>query len=124
MIMKNIGYHTRLYGDNTVKVTGGSFGGSVDMETANRIAKSHFTVVVKNSGTAVFVDKSGREVRLYLSVDVADTEIGKIAIKEWREARAKQEAENGARAEREEQEIEDIMANLSHEEIVRRLTNN
>lgn len=120
--MKNIGYHTRLYSDNTVKVIGGSFGGSVDMETVNRIAKSHFTVIVKNSGTAVFVDKSGREVRLYLSVDVADTEMGKIAIKEWREARAKQEAENEARIEHEEQEIEDIMANLSHEEIVRRLT--
>ena len=121
MIMKNIGYHTRLYADNTVKITGGSFGGSVDMETVNRIAKSHFTVVVKNSGTAVFVDKSGREVRLYLSVDVANTEIGKIAIKEWREARAKQEAENQSRIEHEEQEIEDMMANLSHEEIVRRL---
>ena len=119
--MKNIGYHTRLYADNTVKITGGSFGGSVDMETVNRIAKSHFTVVVKNSGTAVFVDKSGREVRLYLSVDVANTEIGKIAIKEWREARAKQEAENQSRIEHEEQEIEDMMANLSHEEIVRRL---
>lgn len=121
MIMKNVGYHTRLYADNTVKVIGGSFGGSVDMETANRIAKSQFTVVVKNSGTAVFVDKSDREVRLYLSVDVANTEIGKIAIKEWREARAKQEAENQSRIEHEEQEIEDMMANLSHEEIVRRL---
>ena len=120
--MKNIGYHTRLYSDNTVKVVGGSFGGNVDMETANRIAKSHFTVIVKNSGTAVFVDKGGREVKLYLSVDVADTEIGKIAIKEWREARAKQEAENETRTEHEEQEIEDIMASLSHEEIVRRLT--
>lgn len=119
--MKNVGYHTRLYADNTVKVIGGSFGGSVDMETANRIAKSQFTVVVKNSGTAVFVDKSDREVRLYLSVDVANTEIGKIAIKEWREARAKQEAENQSRIEHEEQEIEDMMANLSHEEIVRRL---
>lgn len=122
--MKNIGYHTRLYSDNAVKVVGGSFGGSIDMETVNRIAKSHFTVVVKNSATAVFVDKSGREVRLYLSVDVADTEIGKVAIKEWREARAKQDAENEAQIEREEQEIEDIMSNLSHEEIVRRLTSN
>lgn len=118
----NIGYHTRLYSDNTVKVCGGSFGGSIDMETVNRLVRVHCpSVVVKPSGTAVFVDREGREVRLYVSVDVDKTEIGKQAIKEWREAQIKAEEEAEFRREKEEAEIERLMRGLSHEEIVRRL---
>lgn len=119
---KNIGYHTRLYKDNTVKVTGGSFGGELSMDTANRLVSAHkFTVIVKPSGTPVFVDAKGREVRLYISVDASETDAGKAAIKEWRAEKAKLEEENERRAEREAEELDDLMNGLSHHEIVRRL---
>lgn len=78
---RNVGYHTRLYGQNSVKVTGGSFGGSMDIDTVNRLVKNHrFTVVVKPSGTPVFVDREGREVTLYFSIDPGATDVGKQAI--------------------------------------------
>jgi hypothetical protein len=95
-----IGYHTRLYGQNSVKVTGGAFGGSLDLETANRLVKHHFTVIVKQSGTPVFVDREGREVTLYITVDPGSTEAGKLAIaadRAERDNRAKIEDEKRAR---------------------------
>lgn len=118
----SIGYHTRLHSNNSVKVVGGSFGGSIDADTVARIVKSHFTVVVKNSGTCVFVDKQGREVSLYLSVDARETEAGKAALKSyneanrkaWKDAEAKERARNG--------EIDGLLSNLSYDEIVRRLS--
>lgn len=117
---KNISYHTRLDSNNTVKVVGGSFGGSIDMETVNRLTRL-FTVIVKNSGTPVFVDREGREVRLYLAVDVGSTEKGAQALKAWRAERAKQLEEEEAQLEREHGEIDQLMEGLSHEEVVRRL---
>ena len=119
--MKNISYHTRLDNNNTIKVVGGSFGGSIDMETVNRLVRSHFTIVVKNSGRPVFVDKQMREVSLYLSVDAGSTEQGTQVLKEWRAARAKQLEEEEDQAERNQEEIDQLTEGLSHEEIVRRL---
>ena len=87
--MKNIGYHTRLYSDNTKKIVGGSFGGSIDQQTVERLVKSHFTVVVKPSGTAVFVDRDGREVSLYFSIDASTTEKGREALVVYRKEKEK-----------------------------------
>ncbi|QBQ74447.1 hypothetical protein BcepSauron_067 [Burkholderia phage BcepSauron] len=119
--MRNISYHTRLYSDNTRKVVGGSFGGAIDADTVNRLVQSHFTVVVKNSGTPVFVDREGREVTLYLSVDPRSTEKGARALKEWRAELARQVAEDERRQADEQAEIDRLMSGLSHAEIVRRL---
>lgn len=119
---ENIGYHTRLYEDNTVKVIGGSFGGDLSIETANRLIHAHkFTVVVKPSGTPVFVDREGREVRLYLSVDVAKTEKGAATMKEWYAERYRKEEEARKREADEQEEIQDLMSTMTHEEIVSRL---
>ena len=122
--MPNIVYHTRLYGNHTVKVCGGSFGGSLDIETANRLVSAHFNVVVKNSSTAVFVDKEGREVSLYISVDASSTDKGIAAIKQWREEKYAMEALEAAERELHEGTINDLMDGLSYEEIVRRLSGN
>lgn len=119
--MRNIGYHTRLYSNNTCKVVGGSFGGAIDMETVNRLVNAQFSVVVKNSGTPVFVDREGREVTLYLSVDAGSSEKGALAMKAWRAECEKQEAEAETRRESEQQELDELMEGLSHEDIVRRL---
>ena len=62
---KSISYHTRQVGTDR-KVVGGSFGGNIDTETVDRLVNAHFTVKVKPSGHAVFVDKQEREVGLYL----------------------------------------------------------
>lgn len=97
---KNIGYHPRLDSDNRVKVVGGSFGGTIDMETVERLVKAHFTVIVKPSGRPVFVDKQGREVSLYISVDPAGTEAGRVALLDyWAERNRLEEAEREERAE-------------------------
>jgi hypothetical protein len=69
----------------------------------------------------VFVDKQGREVSVYVYVDPSDTSIGKLALSEWRTAwRARQEAAEKLELEQ-QQEVEALMSNLSHDEIVRRL---
>ena len=116
----NIGYHTRLYNDVGTKVCGGSFGGSIDMETVNRLMRL-FTVVVKPSGTPVFVDREGREVRLYITVDARETELGKKALAEWRKTKVQEEEERQEREEREAEEINALMRSLSHDEIISRL---
>lgn len=117
---RNIGYHTRLYADNTVKLTGGSFGGRIDQETVERLT-SLFTVIVKPSGTCVFVDRNGREVRLYLSVDAGETRIGKEAKAAWYRERAKMQEKQERREQLEAEELDNLMSGLDHSEIVRRL---
>lgn len=77
----SIGYHTRLDSNNTVRVTGGSFGGGINQETVERLVNAHFQVKILSSGRGVFVDRQGREVSLYLSVDPLSTEAGQIAQK-------------------------------------------
>ena len=83
--------------------------------------KSHFTVTVKPSGHAVFVDREGREVSLYLSVDAELTTKGMEAKKAWlTEKRLKEEAEERLE-ELQQEELDSLMSGLSHEEIIRRL---
>lgn len=95
----SIGYHTRLDSDNTTKVVGGSFGGAIDMETVERLVRAHFRVAAKSSGRLVFVDRSDREVTLYLRVAPEVTAAGQCLLAELREARAaKQREEDEARA--------------------------
>lgn len=117
---KNIGYHTRLYRDNAIKVVGGSFGGQIDAETVNRLTRL-FSVRILPSGQAVFVDQADREVRLYITVDPADTEKGKAAKKAWQIEQNRLEAEEEAQRKAEAAEIEELISGLSHNEIIRRL---
>jgi hypothetical protein len=118
---KNIGYHTRLVSDNKVKVCGGSFGGALDIETANRLVSAQFTVIVKHSGRAVFVDRAGREVSLYISVDPEATDKGKEAVTQGRVERRKRQAENEQREAKHQEQVEQLMSGLTNEEIIRRL---
>lgn len=117
---ENIGYHTRLYENSNVKVTGGSFGGRIDMETVNRLTR-FFDVVVKPSGTPVFVDKEGREVWLYLTVDPRTTEKGQQALAAWSKERERLQREEAERIEQQESELSDLVAKLGHDEVLRRL---
>lgn len=122
MNIKNIGYHTRLLSDNTVKVCGGSFGGALDLETANRLANAFFNVVVKPSGHPVFVDREGREVRLYITVDPAMTTKGIEAKRAWIAEKHRQDEEADYLHEAQQEELESAMSGLTHEEIIRRLS--
>lgn len=115
--MSKISYHTRLDADNKVKVSGGTFGGTVDYETVNRLAKAFFTVSIKPSGRAVFVDKEGREVNLYIKVDAETTSIGIEAKRVWRAEGHRQDYEDRLLRE----EIHSEMAKLTPEEVLRRL---
>lgn len=80
MAHKSIGYHTRSYLDTTKKLTGGSFGGEHDAETIQRLARNLFTCRVTPSGSVVFVDREGRDVWLYVTVDAAKTDMGREAL--------------------------------------------
>lgn len=114
---KNIGYHTRLYSDPSVKVVGGSFGGDISMETVERIVNAHFSVKIEESGHARFVDKNGREVYLYLSVDPLSTSKGKEAMTEyWKDRQRKEEEEKQKR-----EEIEAILDGMTSDEILAKL---
>lgn len=114
---KSIGYHTRKSGQDSVKLTGGSFGGAVDMETVNRLVKSHFTVKVKNSGHAVFVDREGREVSVYITVDASSTDAGKAALVEYRkEVEARQVVEQ-----EKERRVQELIDSMSSDEVIKRL---
>lgn len=114
---KSIGYHTRLSSDNTTKVCGGSFGGMVDQETIERLVNVHFEVVIKPSGRAVFVDRQGREVSLYLSVDPDTTTKGKDA----RVAHSKIKQDEQEKEDQLAEEIEDLLSTMSYEEILKKL---
>lgn len=114
---QSIGYHTRDGMNNTVKLTGGSFGGAIDMETVNRLVKSHFTVKVRNSGSPVFVDRQGREVSVYITIDPGNTDAGKAALAEDRRARAAlQSVEDDKR-----RQVENLLDGMSADEALQRL---
>lgn len=115
---KSIGYHTRLSTNNTVKICGGSFGGSLDLETVNRLVKHHFTVKAKPSGSLGFVDSEGREVSLYLSVDPEDTEAGILVRAELNRAKAE---ERHAEA-RKWQQIAELLDGMSVDEAIQKLS--
>lgn len=114
---KSICFHTRLDGNNTVKLTGGTFTGSFDMDTVNRLVSSNFTVQVGQSGRSVFVDKQGRKVTVYVSVDPTETEAGKLAISADRQRRAALQVLEDEKS----AEIEGLMSGMSHDEILKRL---
>lgn len=121
MRASNIGYHTRLISNNNTKVVGGSFGGAIDADTVERLTRNHFTVTVKPGGRTVFVDREGREVSLYLSVDPESTSVGALALQNYRTEKRRADLEASEQRAKEEREIEELMAGLSHAEIVERL---
>jgi hypothetical protein len=114
-------YHTRLQSDNTEKIVGGSFDGQFDADTVERLVKAFFTVTVKPSGHAVFVDRDGREVSLYVSVDACETSTGKKALAEWKAQAVRVEQERKALEDSQSAAVAEAMSGLSHIEILRRL---
>lgn len=120
--MERIGYHTRLYSDNTCKVSGGSFGGAMGGDTIERLVNNGYTVTIKPSGVPVFVDIKGREVMLYVTIDAGECSKGRAAIeKHSLEQRAAREARR-EKDEREQAAIESLMAGLTYDEIISRLS--
>lgn len=113
---KSIGYHTR--DSQGQKLTGGSFGGSIDLETVNRLVNTHFSVRVKPSGCPTFVSRTGQDVNLYISIDPDMTDKGKEALKAWREEERKREQLQ----EQKEKELQDILDSMTVEDAIFKLT--
>lgn len=104
----NIGWHIRRCSDG-VKTRGGSFGGDIDMETANRLVNVFLDAEVMPSGTVVLKDKkTGETVWLYLSIDARKTEKGKEALKQYNAGRLKKEKEEEERRARVMQALDDL----------------
>jgi len=116
-----VGYHTRLDADQSVKLTGGSFGGALSMETANRLVKSHFMVGITPTGRPVFVDEKGRLVSLYMRVDPAETDAGKAVLAAHRAEKRRRDERLAEEMERDREEIDDLMDGMTPAEIIRRL---
>lgn len=113
----DIGYHTRLWGNGS-KVEGGCFGGAFDLATVNRLVKAHFTVTVKPSGHAVFVDRKGREVSLYVRVDPETTDAGRAVLVYYR----KVEELTAKKEEEKREHIQDLVDSMDSDEAIKRLT--
>lgn len=115
---KSIVYHTR--GSMTgVRITGGSFSGSFDIDTVNRLLRAHkYTAIVKPSGHTVFVDSAGREVSLYLFVDPAETGIGNEAIVNHRAEMNRLQKLDEAK----ERRVNELIANMTTDELLERLS--
>jgi hypothetical protein len=119
--MTSVAYQTRLFGADSTKVMSGSFGGPLNIDTANRLISNHgYSAIVKPSGTLTLVDKAGREVWLYFRVDPAQTVVGNTARLADNELRRKAaEIEN-----RKREEVESLLDSMSADEALRRLTGN
>lgn len=108
---KNIGYQLRS--PNGEVVVAGSFGGQLDMETAERLVNAFLTVTILPSGTPVFFDKKGRQVRLLINVNPRETSIGKKALSEyWANLRKCEEA-----ASEERRALQDQLDGLTNDEL-------
>lgn len=119
--MKNsIGYQLREYGNDSNKLVGGSFGGSIDLETIDRLVGAHLDVITLPSGNLCFADKQGRKVTLKINVDPIFTAKGKAE----QAANDAKLAQAYAKAEELEQKANDLMRGLSWEEIIRKLEAN
>lgn len=119
----SLGYHTRLDKDQRVKVCGGGMmSGSLDITSVNNLVNSQFSVTIKQSGRAVFVDREGREVSLYITVDPDATEMGKAAIRLWRVEKEEKERLRQLQAEIDEERIQNARAGMDVDEVIRRLS--
>ncbi len=118
---KNIGYHTRLYGNDSVKLSGGVFGGSIDLETIERLTKYHFKVIIKNSGNAVFVNNNNQEVNLYIKVDPNITTIGKEAKNKYLEEQKKKLIQEEEQENIKKNLINELIDTMSLDEIIKKL---
>ncbi|UNY40419.1 hypothetical protein KLEP7_gp73 [Pseudaeromonas phage vB_PpeM_ KLEP7] len=119
--MRNICYHTRLHKDPKVKCCGGTFGGQVDAETIERLIKYNFDVKILPSGRLIFVDKEGRDVLLFISVDPESTSKGKNVLQEYQKQKRIEEEKQEKIEQEQNEEIEELTKGLSHEEIIKRL---
>ncbi len=118
---KNICYHTRLSGNDSVKLSGGVFGGSIDLETIERLTKNHFKVIIKNSGHAVFVNKNHQEVNLYIKVDPNITTIGKEAKNKYLEEQKKKLIQEEEQENIKKNLINELIDTMSLDEIIKKL---
>lgn len=79
---------------NTIKVCGGTVSGESLDAVANSFCKGAqgFKLKAIDERRVTFVDSASREVRLYLSVDPAESEEGKRVLAEYRAQKEKQRA--------------------------------
>lgn len=123
----SICYQTRLQHNDSVKVCSGTFGITspgkyFDSDTIERLLKNHgYGVTFNRSGTAIFTDDKERNVRLYILVDPLHTSIGQEAHKKYIAEKLRLEQEELERLEAQQEELDEAMSGLSHEEVIRRL---
>ena len=119
--MKPTCYHLRRVSDG-VKIVGGSMPRSITtLDEAAEWLIVQSQVVVSQSGQVHFSYGGGTPVYAYLSIDAAETEQGKEALRQWRiEKRNREDAEAEHNADL-ERELEDLVGSIGIEAAIRKL---
>lgn len=99
----------------------GAFGGGFNFDTANRLAQ-RYDVKITQSGTPVFVSKTGMEVDIYIKVIPLYTDKGREAMALYQAEERRLAALRAEKEKEEQQRIDELMGELSNEEIIRRLS--
>ena len=122
-LLSNISIHycTRLVDADLMSATSvweasSLFRGAIDAETVERLVDHHFKVKITDKGVVYFEDRNGKIVRLYIRVKPAHVKQGVQLAKAWR-------AEQRAKKEQLQQEIDMLMDGMTQEEILDRLRN-
>jgi hypothetical protein len=109
-------YYTRLHSNENIWFEGGPLG-DIDSATIDRLVEARFTVGISSTGQAVFVDRTGKDVALWITVAPEKTSQGKEAMELWRANKERREAE----AARQREEITRTLNALTPDEALRRL---
>lgn len=120
LTMKATCYHSRLFAHHPTKVVGGSITADSLDDAADYLVSQH-TVTVKPSGRAIFVDREGREVNLYLSIEPAETAKGQAALRADREERELAERIRAEHEAAQQLELAELLRAIDTEEAIRRL---
>lgn len=97
----------------------GSFGGSLDMDTVDRLVNRQLSVEIQPSGRACFVDREGRKVALWVNADPDITEKGKQARAEWALLERRKAEEQKKLQEELDNELEELVDRIGAEEVLK-----
>lgn len=104
--------------DGKSVIRSGAFPGPLSVDTLNKLVSTHFSATVRPGGLPCFADNSGKEIRLYVTVDAALTDCGQEALRRYYAERRAREREESLKEER----IKTLMDSMTTDEILRRLS--
>lgn len=118
--MKPTCYHLRRVSDGA-KIVGGSIPRTLETLDAAAEWLSKFTQVSVTESGQVHFTYGNTPVWAYLSVDPAETEQGKEALRQWRIEKRNREDAEAERNDELQRELEDLVGSIGIEAAIRKL---